>query len=118
KVTQEERERALSNIRTTTRLEETADADLFIEAVPERLELKRQTLRAVEALNGGPFVFATNTSSLSITEIAEGSERPERVIGMHFFNPVHIMRLVEIVVGRETARETVARVRSVAALMK
>jgi 3-hydroxybutyryl-CoA dehydrogenase len=118
KVTEEERAQALSNICATTRLEETADADLFVEAVPERLELKRETLRAVESLSDEPFIFATNTSSLSITEIAEGSRNPERVVGMHFFNPVHIMRLVEIVVGRETSRETVEAVRSVALRMK
>ncbi|HEX8284216.1 MAG TPA: 3-hydroxyacyl-CoA dehydrogenase family protein [Pyrinomonadaceae bacterium] len=117
KVSEEERERALSNIRTTTRLEETAGSDLFVEAVPERLELKRETLRAVEGLNTGDFIFATNTSSLSIDEIAGGARRPERVVGMHFFNPVHIMRLVEIVVGRETAPETVEVVRAVAARM-
>jgi 3-hydroxybutyryl-CoA dehydrogenase len=118
KVTEEEKARALSNIGTTTRLEETADADLFVEAVPERLELKRETLRAVESLSDKPFVFATNTSSLSITEIAEGSRNPERVVGMHFFNPVHIMRLVEIVVGRETSVQTVEAIRSVALRMK
>src|SRR5687768_9319376 len=95
KVSEEERERALANIRATVRLEETAGSDLFIEAVPERLELKRETLRAVEELSGGDCIFATNTSSLSITEIAEGARRPARVVGMHFFNPVHIMRLVE-----------------------
>jgi 3-hydroxybutyryl-CoA dehydrogenase len=114
KVTEEERERALSALRATTRLEDTADAQLYVEAVPERLELKRETLRAVEALNPAPFIFATNTSSLSITEIAEGSLRPERVVGMHFFNPVHIMRLVEVVVGRDTAPWVVESVRAVA----
>lgn len=118
KVTEGERERALSNLRTTTTLEETADSDLFIEAVPERLELKRETLRAIESLAAGDFVFATNTSSLSIAEIAEGSRRSARVVGMHFFNPVHIMRLVEIVVGRETSPETVEAVRGVALRMK
>ncbi len=119
KVTEEERGRALSNIRTTTRLEETAGSDLFVEAVPERLDLKRETLRAVEGLGGGgDFVFATNTSSLSITEIAEGARRPGRVVGMHFFNPVHIMRLVEIVRGRETAPETIETVRAVALKMR
>ncbi|MDQ5837665.1 MAG: 3-hydroxyacyl-CoA dehydrogenase family protein [Acidobacteriota bacterium] len=114
KVTEEERERALSNLRATTRLEETAGAQLYVEAVPERLELKRETLRAVEELNPAPFIFATNTSSLSITEIAEGSRRPECVVGMHFFNPVHIMRLVEVVVGRDTAPGVVESVRAVA----
>jgi 3-hydroxybutyryl-CoA dehydrogenase len=118
KVTDEERAQTLSHIRATTRLEETADSDLFIEAVPERLELKRETLRAIESLNPSDFIFATNTSSLSITEIAAGARRPARVVGMHFFNPVHLMRLVEIVVGRETAPETVEAVRVVAVGMK
>ena len=118
KVTDEERARTLSNIRTTTRLEETSDRDLVIEAVPERLDLKRETLRAIESLNPADFIFATNTSSLSITEIAEGARRPDLVIGMHFFNPVHIMRLVEIVVGRETSQQTVEAVRAVALRMK
>jgi len=118
KVSDEERARALSNIRTTTRMEETADSDLFIEAVPERLELKRETLRTVERLNPSDFIFATNTSSLSINEIAEGARRPDLVVGMHFFNPVHLMRLVEIVVGRETSPETVEAVRAVALRMK
>jgi 3-hydroxybutyryl-CoA dehydrogenase len=110
KMTEDERARTLSRISTTTRMEEAAGAQLFVEAVPERLELKRETLRAVEALNAGPFVFATNTSSLSINEIAEGAKEPGSVVGMHFFNPVHLMRLVEIVVGRETSDETVRAV--------
>jgi len=118
KVTEAERDRALSNLSPATSLEETADSDLFIEAVPERLELKRETLRSIENLAANDFVFATNTSSLSITEIAEGSRQPARVVGMHFFNPVHIMRLVEIVIGRDTSAETVEAVRGVAARMK
>ena len=118
KVSEEERERALANIRATTRLEEARGSELFVEAVPELLDLKRETLRAVEELNDSDFVFATNTSSLSITEIAEGSRRPGRVVGMHFFNPVHIMRLVEIVVGRETSADTVEAVRAVAVRMR
>ena len=118
KVTEEERARTLSNIRATTRLEETSESDLFVEAVPERLDLKRDTLRAVERLSPADFIFATNTSSLSISEIAEGARRPDLVVGMHFFNPVHIMRLVEIVVGRETSPETVEAVRAVALRMR
>ncbi|HEX8150246.1 MAG TPA: 3-hydroxyacyl-CoA dehydrogenase family protein [Pyrinomonadaceae bacterium] len=118
KLTDEERARTLSNLRTTTRLEETAGSDLFVEAVPERLDLKRETLRAVESLNPSDFIFATNTSSLSISEIAAGARRPDLVVGMHFFNPVHLMRLVEIVVGRETSPETVGAVRAVALRMK
>ncbi|MDT7688224.1 MAG: 3-hydroxybutyryl-CoA dehydrogenase [Acidobacteriota bacterium] len=118
KVTEDERERTLALINATTSLEETAGCDLFIEAVPERLDLKRETLRAVERLATTDFIFATNTSSLSITEIAEGSRHAARVVGMHFFNPVHIMRLVEIVKGRDTSEETIGAVRAVAVRMR
>jgi 3-hydroxybutyryl-CoA dehydrogenase len=118
KLTENERDRALQHIRGTTHLAETIEADLFIEAAPEVLELKREILSEVESLSKRPFIFATNTSSLSITEIARRARRPERVIGMHFFNPVHIMRLVEIVTGRETSAETVEAVREVSRRMK
>ena len=118
KVTEEMRDRTLQNIRGTTRLEETSESDLFIEAAPEVLELKRDLLRKVEALARSAFIFATNTSSLSITEIARGARQPQNVIGMHFFNPVHIMRLVEIVVGEQTSHETLQAVREVAGRMK
>ncbi|HEY1403702.1 MAG TPA: 3-hydroxyacyl-CoA dehydrogenase family protein, partial [Pyrinomonadaceae bacterium] len=74
--------------------------------------------REVERVAERDFIFATNTSSLSITEIARAARRPERVVGMHFFNPVHIMRLVEIVVGSETSDETAEAVRAVGRRMK
>lgn len=118
KTTEAERDAALQRIRGATSLSDTATADLFIEAVPERMELKQETLREVERVAERDFLFASNTSSLSITEIARAARRPERVVGMHFFNPVHIMRLVEIVVGRETSRETIEAVRAVAVRMK
>ena len=114
KVTDDERDQALQRLRCTVSLEEAARADLFVEAAPERMELKQSILREVEGAARHDFVFATNTSSLSITEIASASRAPERVVGMHFFNPVHIMRLVEIVVGRQTGEETVEAVRAVA----
>ena len=118
KVTDEERDLALQRIRGATRLEEAARADLFVEAVPERMDLKRETLREVERVAEREFVFASNTSSLSITGIAAGARAPERVVGMHFFNPVHIMRLVEIVVGERTSAETVETARAVAARLR
>ncbi len=77
------------------------DADLVIEAVPERADLKRAVLKTAEA------VLATNTSSLGISELADGLARPERFIGLHFFNPVHINPLVEVVHGRATSQETI-----------
>ncbi len=113
KLTESDCDSTLQHIRGTTHLEEIANADLIIEAAPERLEIKQQLLREVETLSQQDFVFATNTSSLSITEIAKSSERPANVVGMHFFNPVHIMRLVEIVVGRATSDDTVEIVREV-----
>jgi 3-hydroxybutyryl-CoA dehydrogenase len=119
KVTEEERAEALSRIRGAVELEETRDADLYIEAVPERMDLKQETIRQVERIAARrPHIFATNTSSLSITEMASAARAPERVVGMHFFNPVHLMRLVEIVVGERTAPETVEAVRGVAARMR
>jgi len=117
KLTENERDKTLQYIRGTTHLEETAKADLIIEAVPENLELKQEILREVEK-EGNDFIFATNTSSLSITEIARASNRPGNVVGMHFFNPVHIMRLVEVVVGKETKQEVVASVLEVVRRMR
>jgi 3-hydroxybutyryl-CoA dehydrogenase len=110
KLTENDRDSTLQHIRGTTKLEEIAIADLIIEAAPERLELKQEILREVEMLSNKAFIFATNTSSLSITEIARASERPQNVVGMHFFNPVHLMRLIEIVVGKATGDDTVVTV--------
>jgi 3-hydroxybutyryl-CoA dehydrogenase len=114
KLTEADCDSTLQHIRGTTHLEEIANADLVIEAAPERLELKQEILRELEAHSSKAFIFATNTSSLSITEIAKASERPALVVGMHFFNPVHLMRLVEIVVGKATEDDTVEIVREVA----
>ena len=94
KLTEADRDSILQHIHGTTDLAEIAKADLVIEAAPEKLELKQQLLREVEKLANQPFIFATNTSSLSITELAKVSDQPGLVVGMHFFNPVHIMRLV------------------------
>jgi 3-hydroxybutyryl-CoA dehydrogenase len=118
KLTEADRDTTLQRIRGTTLLEDISTADLIIEAAPERLELKQQILREVESHFSRPFIFATNTSSLAITEIARASQRPENVVGMHFFNPVHIMRLLEIVVGKATSEKTVAAVREVGRRMR
>lgn len=118
KLTEADRDRTLQHIRGTTKLEECATADLIIEATPEQLDLKQKVLRQLESASDHPFIFASNTSSLSITAIAGASKRPETVAGMHFFNPVHIMRLVEIVVGEKTSTETVNAVTSVGRKMR
>ena len=113
KLTEADRDRTLQHIHGTTNLKECAAADLIIEAAPEKLDLKKDVLRQLESASDHPFIFASNTSSLSITEIASSSKRPEAVIGMHFFNPVHIMRLLEIVVGEKTSTATVDTVTDV-----
>jgi 3-hydroxybutyryl-CoA dehydrogenase len=118
KLTEAERDQTLQHIRGTTRLEDAAGADLIIEAAPERLELKQQIIEQLESFSDRPFVFASNTSSLSISAIAGSSTRPENVVGMHFFNPVHIMRLLEIVVGKSTSDATVAAVAEVGRRMR
>ena len=118
KLTEADRESTLQHIRGTTNLEECAAGDLIIEAAPEKLELKKDVLRRLESASDHPFIFASNTPSLSITEIAGCSKRPAAVIGMHFFNPVHIMRLVEIVVGEKTGADTVDIVTSVGRRMR
>ena len=118
KLTEADREQTLEYIHGTTHFEQISKAELIIEAVPERLELKQAILRQAESLNGQHFVFASNTSSLSISEIATTSERPEQVVGMHFFNPVHVMRLLEIVVGKATSAGTVEVVREVGRRMR
>jgi 3-hydroxybutyryl-CoA dehydrogenase len=114
KLTEADRDSILQHIHGTTDLAEVASADLVIEAAPEKLEIKQQLIRDVEKLARQPFIFASNTSSLSITELAKVSDQPGNVVGMHFFNPVHIMRLLEIVVGKATSDDTVELVRQVA----
>jgi 3-hydroxybutyryl-CoA dehydrogenase len=107
KITREEADATLERISGTTDLNEAAEGtDLVVEAVPEDIDLKKSTMEDVEALVDKEAVIATNTSSLSVTEIASAAERDSRVIGLHFFNPVHIMQLVEIVSAEQTSEET------------
>lgn len=109
---------ARERLRTADDLEAAvADAQLVIEAVPERMELKQQLFVQFERLSAPGTLLASNTSSLSLTEIASATGCPERVVGMHFFNPVAIMPLVELVRGHHTADETVAEARAVAERM-
>jgi len=102
-------EATLDRIAGTTGLDEAvAGTALVVEAVPEDMALKRETVTDVEALVDRETVIASNTSSLSVTEIAAALEHPGRFLGLHFFNPVHIMQLVEIVVAEQTTDETLA----------
>ncbi len=110
-----DRNAALARLRTTTEVSEAVgQADLVIEAAPERIDLKTDLLGQVDSLAPASAVITSNTSGLSITEMAAVLSRPGRFAGMHFFNPVHKMKLVEIVRGLETAPETLAAVEDVA----
>src|SRR5690606_23121095 len=98
KLTDEERAAALARVEAAASLTEAVrDADLVIEAVPERADLKLQVLEEAERHAPPHVLLATNTSSLSVTELQSDTRDAERVLGMHFFNPVHINRLVEVV---------------------
>ena len=92
-----ERDAALGRLRTTTDLADLAECDLVIEAIVEELDAKRELFAELERVCAADAILATNTSALSVTEIADATERPERVIGMHFFNPAPVLPLVEIV---------------------
>lgn len=107
KVQPEIKEASLNRLKLATSVAEAVkEADLVIEAIPEVLELKLDMFKQLDELCSKHTVLATNTSALSITEIAAATRRPESVIGLHFFNPVHIMKLVEIVKGLETSETT------------
>ncbi len=107
KVKPEEKEVALSKIKLVTDIKAAVkEADLVIEAVPEDLKLKQNVFSEVEKYCSPYTIIASNTSSMSVTEIGAAVRSPERTIGLHFFNPVHIMKLVEIVCGLETSAET------------
>jgi 3-hydroxybutyryl-CoA dehydrogenase len=118
KISEQERDETLQRIRSSTSLDDIRGFDLVIEAAPENLELKQCLLREAETFLTPDSIFATNTSSLSISEIAAAASHPEMVVGMHFFNPVHIMRLVEIVVGSQTSPSVTEALREVVARAK
>ena len=105
KVRPEVKEMALKKIATVTELEALKDVDIVIEAAPEDLAIKLPLFEKLDKLCKKDTILATNTTSQSITEIASVTDRPERVIGLHFFNPVHIMKLVEMINGLETTDE-------------
>ncbi len=113
KISDDARTSALARVRGSTDYAELAGAGLIIEAATENLELKLRILKAVDALAAPDAVLASNTSSISITALAAVVRRPERFLGMHFFNPVPMMTLVELIRGLQTSDETVAIVRGV-----
>ena len=107
KLTTEEKEAILGRITKSTSLQDAASADLIIEAAVEKLESKVEIFSQLDVICPEHTIFSTNTSSLPITEIAACTKRPDRVIGMHFFNPVPVMKLVEVIPARQTSDATV-----------
>lgn len=112
KVTEAQQRTALANLAGGTLEEATRDASLVVEAVPERLDLKQRVFADLQRLTPESCVLATNTSSLSVGTIAEALDDPGRVIGTHFFNPVHIMKLLEVVVSTHTRDEVLDQIRT------
>lgn len=118
KMTEEQKREALDRIQTTTNLEDMKDADVVIEAVIENMGLKKEVFSQLDKITRQDVILATNTSSLSITEIASATKRPDRVAGMHFFNPAQLMKLVEVVRGFETSDKTVEELKALSARLK
>ena len=117
RMTQEDADAARSRISTAIDRSACADADLVVEAVPEILDLKLSIFSELDGICKPDCILATNTSSISISEIAAATSRPSKVIGMHFMNPVPIMKLVEVINGKETSEDVTATVLSAAEKM-
>ncbi|MGZ5440925.1 MAG: 3-hydroxybutyryl-CoA dehydrogenase [Thermoanaerobaculia bacterium] len=117
KMTAEERDAVVARIRTHTQLESIGDADIVIEAIIENLEAKTGLFAKLDAITKPECILASNTSSISITKIAAATKRPDKVIGMHFMNPVPVMTLVEVIRGIATSDETWQKVEDLAKRM-
>jgi 3-hydroxybutyryl-CoA dehydrogenase len=109
RLTEEVRQQAESRIKTSAEINVMASASFVIEAVTERFDVKADVLQKLETYCPSDVIFATNTSSISVTRLAAITDRPERFVGLHFFNPVPVMKLVEVVLGSETSPQTVEK---------
>ena len=106
KLSIDDKDRTMANLSGTMRFDDLCDCDLVVEAIVENLDVKRENFAALDSIVGPATLFASNTSSLCITELAAATTRPERFVGLHFFNPVPIMKLVEVIRGLATSDET------------
>lgn len=118
KITEDQENEILSRVHGSTDIEIVKDADLIIEAATENMEAKKALFKELDELVKPEAIIATNTSSLSITEIAAATNRPDKIIGMHFFNPVPAMKLVEIIKGLATSEETKSTILELTAALK
>src|SRR5205085_2538738 len=105
---QEDMDKRMSLIKSTTRLEDAKDADLVIEAVFERMDVKQDMFKKLDAIAKPGAILASNTSTLDVDQIAAVTKRPQDVIGTHFFSPANVMRLLEVVRGKQTAKDVLA----------
>ncbi|CCQ97348.1 3-hydroxybutyryl-CoA dehydrogenase [[Clostridium] ultunense Esp] len=110
KITEDNKDSILERVEITTDYEDLKDCDLIIEAIAEDMDVKKETFKRLDELCKEDTILATNTSSLSITEIASSTNRPDKVIGMHFFNPVPVMKLVEVIKGIGTSEEVKSKI--------
>ncbi|MCW5960477.1 MAG: 3-hydroxybutyryl-CoA dehydrogenase [Pyrinomonadaceae bacterium] len=110
-ITEENKNEILGRISTTTKLEDLKDCSLIVEAATENFEIKKQIFQKLDEITQEDTILSSNTSSISITKIAGVTKRPDKVIGMHFFNPVPLMKLVEVIRGIATSDETYAKVK-------
>ena len=117
KITAAQQQKILNNILFTTNINDCI-GDLIIEAIIENIEIKETLYKNLAAINSADTIFASNTSSLSITAIQKNILHPQRICGMHFFNPAHIMKLVEVVAGTETSNETIQTIYDVCIALK
>ncbi|MDD8019122.1 MAG: 3-hydroxyacyl-CoA dehydrogenase NAD-binding domain-containing protein [Bacteroidota bacterium] len=114
KISEEDMKQAMNRIKKRTNINDLDTCDIIIEAVLEDIRVKKDLFKKLDQVAHHTTILATNTSSLSVTSIASATKKPERVIGMHFFNPVHLMKLVEVVKGTLTSDETVKRTTEIA----
>ena len=114
KMTLDELEKKMTLVTGVTDFDSFNDVDLVVEAVPEKLELKQRVFKELDGIVPGASILASNTSSLSISALGSATKRPHKVIGMHFFYPAHIMKLVEVIPGLETSEETIGDILSLA----
>ncbi len=116
-MTEDEKAVVLGRIRTTTSLDDLKDCSLIVEAATENFEIKKQIFEKLDSITSPDAILSSNTSSISITKIAAVTKRPDKVIGMHFFNPVPLMKLVEVIRGIATSDETYAKVKTLSELL-
>src|SRR5687767_12296257 len=114
KLSKDDADAIAGRVRTTSRVDDLSECSVVVEAILERLDAKQDLFRRLEDVVGGDTILASNTSSLPITAIAAALARPERCVGMHFFNPAHIMRLVEVIEGYRTSADTMERTAALA----